>query len=332
MSSPPRPTQVLPSRFVSEEIDILVDLSGHTEHNRLSLFAMHPAPIQVAWLGYLNTTGLATMDYRICDWHTDPEGATEHLHTEHLHRMPHSQWCYAPFYDVPLAPPFSGGRANAVVFGSFNQYAKISDPCLDLWCRILARVPGSRLAVVGVPGGKTEDAFRQRLAARNVEIGRVEVRDRLGILDYFAAIASVDIALDTFPYNGATTTLDTLWMGVPLVALHGDRGTARSGYSILQSMQLPELVASGLDDYVELNVRLARERSWRDRLRATLRDRLASSPLMDSAAFVVDLESAYRRMWRAWCDSRDAVVFDKRVDLKCNCRRAGRCIYSYLCA
>ena len=163
--------------------------------------------------------------------------------------------------------------------------------------------PEARLVVLGVPVGSTQAAFRQRLAGRNVDPQRVEVRDRVGILEYFAAIATVDIALDTFPYNGATTTLDTLWMGVPLVALRGDRGIARSGASILQSLGLPELIARSPAEYVDLNVRLACDRGWRDRLRTTLRNRLATSPLMDGAAFVADLESAYRQMWRTWCGS-----------------------------
>lgn len=285
-----------------DAIDILVDLSGHTDRNRLTVFAAHPAPVQVAWLGYLNTTGLATMDYRICDWHTDPEGAPELLHTERLHRMPHSQWCYAPYYDVPLVS--QDRRSDALILGSFNQYMKISDSSLDLWCQILAALPEARLLALGVPGGSAQDAFRRRIARRNVDPARVAVRDRLGILEYFTAIASVDVALDTYPYNGATTTLDTLWMGVPTVALRGDRGIARGGYSILQSLNLPELIASSPAEYVAINVRLGRDRNWRDRLRMTLRNDLAASPLMDAAGFVADLESAYRGMWRTWCGSQ----------------------------
>jgi protein O-GlcNAc transferase len=284
-----------------DEIDILVDLSGHMAHNRLAVFARRPAPIQITWLGYLNTSGLSTMDYRISDVHTDPEGATEHLHTERLYRMPYSQWCYAPVYDVPPAQRPHPERPDAVVFGSFNQYAKINDSCLDLWCRILARVPEATLVVLDVPQGNTRDAFRQRLAQRFIDPERVLVRGRQGILEYFAAIGNVDIALDTFPYNGATTTLDTLWMGVPLVALRGDRGIARGGYSILQSMQMPELIADDPDEYIDLNVRLARDAGWRNALRATLRNRLAASPLMDPVRFVADLEAGYRQMWRAWC-------------------------------
>jgi protein O-GlcNAc transferase len=284
-----------------DEIDVLVDLSGHLARNRLAVFARRPAPIQSTWLGYLNTTGLSTMDYRICDVYTDPVGATEHLQTERLYRMPHSQWCYAPVYDVPHIERPHPERPDAIVFGSFNQYAKINDSCLDLWCRILARVPEATLVVLDVPQGNTRDAFRRRLTQRLIDPKRVVVLGREGILEYFTAIGNVDIALDTFPYNGATTTLDILWMGVPLVALRGDRGIARGGYSILQSMQMPELIADGPDDYVHLNVRLARDISWRRTLHATLRNRLAVSPLMDAARFVVDLEAGYRQMWRAWC-------------------------------
>ena len=165
----------------------------------------------------------------------------------------------------------------------------------------VARGPAAR---AWRPCREDAGAFRRRLAQRNIAPERVDVRDRLGILEYFAAIASVDIALETFPYNGATTALDALWMGVPLVALAGARAVARGSYSILRSMQLPELIASGSDDYVNLDVSLARNQSWRSELRATLRDRLANSPLMDGPTFVADLESAYRQMWRAWCGAQ----------------------------
>ena len=283
-----------------DEIDILVDLSGHTAGNRLRLFARHPAPIQVTWLGYLNTTGLPTMDYRICDSHTEPADS-DRFHTERLYRMPHSQWCYSPVHNVsPVRTPHVQ-EPEALVFGSFNQYMKISDSCLRLWCRILAQMPRATLKVWDVPLGRTQELFRRRLAGLQIDPDRVAIHGRASILEYLRAIADVDIALDTFPYNGATTTLDTLWMGVPLVALRGDRGAARSSYSILQSMRCTELIASSPDEYVELNVRLAKDASWRTELRSTLRNKLTSSPLMDGVAFVADLEAAYAEMWRAWC-------------------------------
>jgi predicted O-linked N-acetylglucosamine transferase (SPINDLY family) len=244
------------------------------------------------------------MNYRICDRYTDPEGVTEHLHTERLYRMPHSQWCYAPVYELALNPRPHAEQPNTIVFGSFNQYAKISDTCLDLWCTILSEIPEASLVVLDVPPGKTQAAFRRRLVQRNIDFDRVSVRGRLGIFEYFAAIAQVDIALDTFPYNGATTTLDTLWMGVPVVALRGDRSIARSGYSLLQSIDAQELIAAAPREYVDLNLRLVRDTAWRDTLRATLRNRLAASPVMDSTRFVADLEIGYRHMWRAWCASQ----------------------------
>jgi protein O-GlcNAc transferase len=297
---------LLAKRIRDNEIDILVDLSGHTSGNRLGVFARHPAAVQVTWLGYLNTSGLPSMDYRLCDRYTDPIGATERFHTEQIYRMPHSQWCYAPIHDVPLVADPHPERPGALVFGSFNQYAKISDACLDLWCRILAEVPDATLAILDVPGGRTREMFLQRLIRRRIDPGRVVIHGRKSILDYFAAISSVDIALDTLPYNGATTTLDTLWMGVPIVALRGGRAISRSSYSIMRSLDLPELIAADPEEYVRLNVGLAHDPRMRRHLRGTLRDRLKLSPLMDSAGFVRDLEAAYRQMWRTWCQSRAA--------------------------
>lgn len=287
-----------------DEIDVLVDLSGHTDGNSLGVFALRPAPVQVTWLGYLNTTGLPVMDYRICDRHTDPEGVAEHLHIERLYRMPHSQWCYVPVYDVPLILQPHFEDPGSIVFGSFNQYAKISDACLDLWCKVLGAVAGSKLVVLDVPPGKARDLLRDRLISRGTDPDRVSIRGREAIVDYFTAIGNVDIALDTFPYNGGTTTFDTLWMGVPVVVQLGDRGVARSGYSVMQSLQMPELIAAGADEYVAINLRFAGDARWRSELRRTLRQRLAGSPLMDVVRFVADLEAGYRQMWRTWCNAQ----------------------------
>jgi predicted O-linked N-acetylglucosamine transferase (SPINDLY family) len=285
-----------------EEIDILVDLSGHTRRNRLAMFARHPAPVQVTWLGYLNTTGLAAMDYRITDAYTDAPGETEHLHTEKLIRMPHSQWCYAPWYRAEPVDEPHPDRPDALVFGSFNQFRKISDTCLALWCRILRELPQAELLVMDVKTAEREKDLRDRVARNGIDPARITVRRRQVILDYFSTIGNVDIALDTFPYNGAATTLDTLWMGVPIVGLRGDRGISRGTYSILQSLGTTNLIARDVDDYVDVNIRLARDRNWRDELRTTLRSRLSASPLMDAAGFTSALEERYRGMWRAWCE------------------------------
>jgi predicted O-linked N-acetylglucosamine transferase (SPINDLY family) len=291
-------------RIRSDGIDILVDLSGHTEKNRLGVFARHPAPVQATWLGYLNTSGLPAMDYRICDGNTDPPGATEDLHTERLFRLPHAQWCYSPWVEVPLVTQPHAGSPDSVVFGSFNQFLKISDACLDLWAEVLDRIPEARIEILDVREQHMRESMLDRLGQRGVASDRVTLRGREGIVDYYTAIAKTDIALDTFPHNGGTTTLDALWMGVPMVALEGARGISRSSYSILKSLQMPDLIATAPESYVAINTRLARDADWRKQLRSTLRGRLARSPLMDAAAFVAALEDGYRRMWHDWCISR----------------------------
>ncbi len=289
-----------------DEIDILVDLSGHTARHRLPVFARHPAPVQVTWLGYLNTTGLPAMDYRICDPFTDPVGSSEQLSTEELVRMPHSQWCYVPWHDREIAAEPRSAHPNAVVFGSFNQDRKISDECLAVWSRILARVPDAELLVLDFPQPPMQKLFLERAARAGIDPRRVSARGRETIAQYFNTMSNVDIALDTYPYNGATTTLDTLWMGVPIVALRGERGISRSGYSILKTLGADELIAETPDEYIALNVRLALDKSWRNRLRTSLRMRLERSPLMDPAGFTEALEDRYREMWRTWCSRHSA--------------------------
>ena len=287
----------------SHGIDVLIDLSGHTEGNRLGIFARRAAPVQATWLGYLNTTGLDAIDYRLCDGYAERDGVADALHTEQLHRLPHSQWCYAPWYDVaPIDTPHRD-RPDDIVFGSFNQLQKITDASLDLWCSILTRLPEARLVVLDVDGERARRRLLGRLEKRGISSSRVIAHERKNVLDYFAAIGNVDVALDPVPYNGATTTFDALWMGTPLIALVGDRGTARGGYSILRSLPAPELIAKSPSEYVELNVRLARDINWRRELRASLRQRLAGSVLMDARRFTMDLEAAYREMWRRWCRS-----------------------------
>jgi predicted O-linked N-acetylglucosamine transferase (SPINDLY family) len=276
-------------------IDVLVDLSGHTPRNRLGVFARRAAPVQATWLGYLNTTGLRAMDFRITDRHADPGGASEALHSEELARLPHSQWAYVPHNVVELRdmprPP-----GAPVVFGSFNQMAKVSDACLDLWSEVLRRVPGSILRAHAVPDEVARADLLARLAARGVDGSRVETRGRVPTAEYLAAIADVDIALDSMPYNGGTTTLDTFYMGVPLVALAGPRGIGRGSYSIAKSAGLEELVAQTPAEYVERNVALAGDPAARRALRRSIRPRLEASPLMDAARFTRDLEALYRDM------------------------------------
>jgi protein O-GlcNAc transferase len=278
-----------------DELDVLVDLAGYTRGSRVLLFARRCAPVQASWLGYLHSTGLASADVRICDRHTDPPGVTESLHSERLARLPHSLWCYDAMHKTDATGP-THVPSERVVFGSFNQFWKISDASVALWLSILRQVPDARLVVIGVPAGTVMDAFREQLQQGGLGGGRVTLLPRLDIEGYFQAIGDVDIALDTLPYNGATTTLDALASGVPVVALTGDRSVARSGTSILRTLGMPELVAADPGEYVSINVRLARDRPWRERLRRALPEALARSPLMDAPGFTRDLEALYRRL------------------------------------
>ena len=243
-------------RIRSDGIDILVDLAGHTNRGRLSVFARHPAPIQLTWLGYLNTTGLRAMDYRIVDAHTDPEGSTEHLHSERLVRMPHSQWCYYAWHEVDVIRVPHPETPGRTVFGSFNQYAKITDRTLALWSLVLERVTDWELIVFDVRHSTQRDLLSRRMLEHGIDAARVKFRGREPMSEYLRAIGNVDIAFDTAPYNGATTTLDVLWMGVPVVGLYGDRGVSRSTCSILRTLGLDELVAETDAGYREVNLQL----------------------------------------------------------------------------
>ncbi len=279
----------------ADGIDVLVDLAGHTGGSRLGVFALRAAPVQVSWLGYLNTTGLRAMDFRICDGWSDPVGQSEHLHTERLLRMPHSQWCYEPATLVEPATAITVESARPIVFGSFNQSWKISPVCIDYWAEILGQVPGSTLRIVGVPQGRSQARIGERLLGHGVARERVHFLPRMNVAAYFSSIGDVDIALDTFPYNGGTTTLDVLWMGVPVVALAGKRSIARSSVSILSTLGEQGLIANTASEYVAINVELARNGDWRRDLRSQLRGRLRSSPLMDASRFTHDLEHLLRQ-------------------------------------
>jgi len=282
-------------------VDVLVDLSGHTGVYRLDVFAQKPAPVQVSWLGYLNTTGLTRIQYRLCDSRTDPPGESDALHTEELVRLPYSQWCYRPFVSVEPAVQPPSQKNGFVTFGSFNQPSKISGNTCALWCEILRRVPGSRLFVAGA----TTEAARNRLLAGVTRAGvgsdRVAFAPRVEVDEYYRLFGTVDIALDTMPYGGGTTTLDALWMSVPVVTAPGQTPVSRSASSILRILGLESWIASGPQDYVRLAVERAQQPHELASLRGTLRQRLLSSPLMDEAGFARHVENAFRELWRRWC-------------------------------
>jgi predicted O-linked N-acetylglucosamine transferase (SPINDLY family) len=297
--------EALAASIREEGVDVLVDLSGHSKGERLLALARRPAPVQITWLGYLNTTGMAAMDYRLTDVVADPPGEPDRLHRERLLRLPECQWCYRPPADAPAVSPLTAHGTGRVTFASFNHFDKLSERCVGLWAKVLSNVPTARLAVFGVPAAESADFLLDVFEREGLDIGRIDLRRPLDFDAYLRARHEVDIALDSLPYNGATTTCESLWMGVPVVSRAGVAGAQRSGASLLGAVGLAELVAQSDDDYVEKARRLAADVTALAALRQGLRERVARSSLLDAERFVRQLESAYRQAWRDWC-ARDA--------------------------
>lgn len=291
----------LAEAITRDEIDILVDLSGHSGISRLGVFAQQPAPVQVSWLGYLNTTGLTRIQYRLCDGYTDLQGVSERQHTETLIRLPNSQWCYRPFVSSVPSDTSPFVRNGFVTFGSFHDAPKLSRLILRLWAEILSRLPEARLVLVGLSDGHAQDSVLQYFTSVGVAAPRITAVPRVALIDYFSWFNSVDIALDTIPYSGGTTTCDALWMGVPVITATGIRSISRSAGSILSTVGLTDWIASTHEDYVHLAVQFAGEQATLGRLRGSLRARMLASPLMDEPRFARDVENAYRSMWHGCC-------------------------------
>jgi predicted O-linked N-acetylglucosamine transferase (SPINDLY family) len=295
-------------RIHDDRIDILVDLSGHTAGNSIEAFARRPAPIQVNWLGYADTTGLSAMDYRLTDAVADPPGA-DRFARERLVRMPDAFLCYTAPAQAPQVVPPPVLETGVVTFGSFNNLIKVSASTLNLWAAVLREVPQSRMLIKGRWLELPE--MRRRMldlfAQRGVVPERVELVPRIDATSgHLAAYGRVDVALDTIPYNGTTTTCETLWMGVPVVTLVGDVHAARVSASLLRQVGLDDLAATSKRGYVKAAARLAAEPHVLAELRAGLRQRMAASPLCNAARFTRHLEAAYRGMWRRWCRGEQA--------------------------
>jgi predicted O-linked N-acetylglucosamine transferase (SPINDLY family) len=299
----------LAERIVADKIDILVDLAGHTARNRLQVFARKPAPVQITWLGYPNTTGLSAMDYRLVDAVTDPPGETDHGASETLIRLDNGFLCYEPPPDAPLpaAPP--GLASGSITFGSFNNPAKLSSATFDAWAILLDRVPGSRLLLKGrcFSEDASRTAFLTRLVQRGVDPKRVTLLGFVqGLAHHLSVYEQVDIALDPFPYNGTTTTCEALWMGVPVVTLTGDRHAGRVGASLLTQVGLTELIAPSVEAYIDIASTLAADPPRLGALRQNMRERLRTSPLCAPQAFARKIEATYRDLWRRHCATVDA--------------------------
>jgi len=295
--------QQLIAQVRSDAVDIFIELSGQTQRNRLAAVRLRGAPIQATYIGYPNTTGVPTIDYRLVDSLTDPAGA-EAQAIEKLVRLDPCFLCYWPREDAPVPGPAPFLRSGHITFGSFNSIKKLAPEVVGLWCRLLQEVPDSRL-IIKSAGFNSESAcrhFDELFDKAGIAQDRVELRDRVDDkLDHLAAYDEIDIGLDTFPYNGTTTTCEALWMGVPVVSLIGRLHAGRVGLSLLSAIGHPELAAPTPDAYIAAAAGLARDTSRLAELHRTLRDQVRASPLCDAQAFARRFESTLRDLWRSFC-------------------------------
>lgn len=300
----------LASTIHDDDIDILVDLNGHTADNRLLVFARKPAPIQVSWIGYPNTTGLTSMDYKITDAFADPPGNSDHLHTERLIRLADTFSCFSPPDPCPevLAPPVL--ENGHITFGSFNNYAKITPQVLEVWCKLLNRCPGSHLLLKDqlFQDEKVRNRIKATFHISGIANNRIELLAKdASKFTHLQRYANVDIALDPFPYNGTTTTCEALWMGVPVITLTGTVHAGRVSSSQIQAIGLNEFVAQTFDQYIEIAAEFSHKVEYLQQLRSTMRERMAASSLMNADVFTRKLEAAYREIWHKRCSSENCI-------------------------
>jgi predicted O-linked N-acetylglucosamine transferase (SPINDLY family) len=285
----------------AHQIDLLVDLCGHGPGNRILMFARKPAPVQVSYLDYSATTGLSAIDYRLSTEYCDPTGIADRYYSEKLYRLADTYWTYNPAARLPVSalPMQSSGHPT---FGSFNMYYRITDEVVDLWSRLLSSVPRSRLTIVGVAAGSTQATLLDRLDRSGIARHRISMHGVVSYQAYNELMATVDVALAPFPYNGATTMMDCLWNGLPVVAKEGgETFCSRLGCSVLVQLGLSELIGSSDDEYIRIAVELASNMETLSGLRGTLREKVDQSPMRDFPGFTRGLEHAYRAMWRHWC-------------------------------
>jgi predicted O-linked N-acetylglucosamine transferase (SPINDLY family) len=301
----PADERKLAKHIRADRIDILVDLAGHTTGEAYLAFARKPAPIQVSWLGVLSTTGMSAMDYYLGDAEAPCPG-TDHLFTETVYRLPRALCCFRPGTDAPVAPAPYLERGD-ITFGCFNSHRKITREVVKLWSAILHLVPGSRLLLKY--HDLDEEARQAPLLAWFAEDGipsqRILFAGASLSTHYFEEYSRIDIALDPFPYNGGSTTLDALWMGVPVVTLAGRLPVQRHGASFLTAAGLPDLVTHSPEQYVTTAVFFAQTVPKIPGSRQNLRKALQASPLMDEIGLVRSAENAFRDMWRTWCRGRN---------------------------
>jgi len=301
--------EALARRIRDDGIDILIDLAGHTAHNRLAMFAWKPAPVQVSWLGYFATTGVAAIDYFLADpWTLPPD--QEAFFAEQVWRLPETRLCFTPpnsKVEVNALPALANGY---ITFGCFNNLSKMNDAVVQLWARVLQAVPGSRLFLKyqQLAEASVRQRTCERFAVHGIDAARLIFEDYAPRADYLAAYHRVDIALDPFPFPGGTTTVEALWMGVPVLTLQGERFLARQGVGLLMNAGLPEWVAADAEDYVARAATHANDLQALAALRARLRQQVLASPIYDAPRFAQHFEAALRSMWLRWCQGASGRV------------------------
>jgi len=295
----------LAEQIRADGIDLLIDLTMFARDCRPALFARKPAPVQITYLAYVGTTGLATMDYRITDGVLDPPDAGELPFIEQPLRLPRCWWSFSeppPVVTIPdVVPPPCLSR-GVISFGSLNNFVKVNEEVRALWAELVASVPGSRL-VLHIKETRARQGLLEFFAARGVASDRITLIGYQNGPDYMATYGQIDIALDTTPFAGGTTSFDALWMGVPLVTLAGERSSSRGGASILTSLGRPEWIARTQEQYIAIAQRLAAAPQQLAAIRSGLRAELRASPLMDNAGFTRELEDLYRQAWKQWCEA-----------------------------
>ena len=293
----------LAQQIRADGIDIMVDLSGMSVGNRLGTFALQPAPLQVTWLGYPGTLGMAAVGYRLTDAFADPPGV-DCDYSEQLVRM-RCLWCFQPPPGMPPVSPLPAMSTGQVTFASPNSMLKLAPRTVALWSRLLREVDRSRLVLATVPQSEARARLLAEFEKNGVAPERVTFAENTGRRGFWSLLEGVDIALDSFPCNGGATTSETLWMGVPVISLSGNVFVSRAGLSLLNNAGFPEWVAASEEQFIEKAKALAADLPALERVRHSLRDRLLSSPLLDQRGFVAELERRYRDIWQAWCQRID---------------------------
>ena len=309
------PANEIAAQIFKDEIDILVDLAGHTANNSMEILSYKPAPLQISGIGYMNSTGLDTVDYFIADKFTDPAGLNEKFFTEKILRLQHSHFCYVWHDFSHYVTPAPCLEKNFVTFGSFNDFCKVNDGVLKVWAEILNAVPDSRLYLkaAALTENRGLEIAKQRLQAAGINLERVDLEPFSNV--YVKNYQRVDIALDTFPYPGGGTTCDALYMGVPVITLVGERHNSRFGYSLLMNIGLEELCAENESDYVQKAVALANDKERLGEYHLTLRRKMELSPVMNDTIYMGELEAAYEKIFLAWLNNKPLPDFAQEPEL-----------------